>query len=248
MKCVISIFCVHNIGLCVISWCLSLQIVARISKIHFIIIIVITSETWFINHFLRSGLMRYVLYVLLWFINRVNILKHTYFRIPPKTRPFTFSSLALGLAVAIVSEGFQVLILTTWTISSNSHPRNTTWEIRDVLSCPNLTLSHMGTVPFENLVLSFGTFCHIWWKIQTTLTYSKIISRDDATVNSVLCLMCFEITRGFLSAFILFVPLYSIRHHLVIYTSIYNSVFCLSPYTMYIYYHLCTCLSSLFPF
>ena len=85
---------------------------------------------------------------------------------------------------------------------------NTTWEIRVVLSSPNLTLSHMGSVSFDTMVLSFGTFCHIQWKIQKTLTYSKVISRDGATVNSVICLMCFEITRGFLSAFILFAILF----------------------------------------
>ena len=42
-----------------------------------------------------------------------------------------------------------------------------------------------------------------------------------------------------------FIPLSII---LVLYMTIYSSVFCLSPYTMHIYCNLCTCLSSLFPF
>ena len=42
-----------------------------------------------------------------------------------------------------------------------------------------------------------------------------------------------------------FIPLSIIS---VLYMSIYSSIFCPSPYTMYIYCNLCTCLSSLFPF
>ena len=177
-----------------------------------------------------------------------------------------------------------VLILNTWIISSSNHPRNTTWEIHVVLSSPNLTRSHTGSVPFDTLVLSFGIFCHTRWKIpfqwrhndhdsvsnhqphgcllnrlfrrrsmktsklrvtglwvgnspgpvnsphkgpvtrkmfpfddvimQKTLMYSKITSRDGATVKRVLCLRCFEITDCATSSLPLFVyPLYSTTYH-----------------------------------
>ena len=99
--------------------------------------------------------------------------------------------------------------LTTWISSSSKHRQNTTWEIHVVLSSPNSALSHTGSVRFDITALSFGIFCLFQWKIQTTSIYLKLTSRDGATVNNVLHLMCFENHVSRLPAF----PLYQIRAH-----------------------------------
>ena len=110
-----------------------------------------------------------------------------------------------------------------------------------ILSSLNSTLSHVGRISFDTIVLSFRIFCHIHWKIQKPLTYSKIISRDGATVNSLCVLVVFwNHVRLPLCLYFncLFIPLSKI----LVYTWVYTTQFsvCVSIHHVYLL-SLCTC-------
>ena len=107
---------------------------------------------------------------------------------------------------------------------------------------------------------SYGqrSFRYYGSKLWNLYPYSVKNTKDLNVFKSNITRWCHSKQRDLLDVFWnhtrLPLCLYFIRHFIPLsiildkYMSIYSSVFCLSPYTMYIYCHLCTCLSSLFPF